>query len=226
MGTDGDSFPNLPATSWAVLGMLSFGEELTGNELRKWADWSIGFFYWSPSVSQIYSELKKLEDLSLVSSRVVADAGVRNRRRYRITPEGVAALRKWSADAEVETPMLKHGVMLRLWMGHLHEPDQLKRIVRAHIENLRERARQAGGHADRSDPEPGWAFTQMSLRWSQRYFEAEIELAEQLLADIDAAAEHYRAAVVTDSEGMPVPRHPGSWRDVGDQGPEPGSRPD
>lgn len=221
MDSDVDSFPNLPATSWAVLGMLAFGEELTGNELKKWADWSIGFFYWSPSVSQIYGELKKLEDLSLVRSRLVSEDGMRNRRLYRITEEGVHALRNWSAHADVDMPVLKHGVMLRLWMGHLHEPAQLKRIVRTHIENLRMRAERAGRHADRSDPEPGWAFTQMSLRWSQRYFEAEIELAEQLLSDIDTAAEHYRAAVVTDESGLPVPRHPGSWRAVGDDGPDP-----
>ncbi|MBF6148787.1 PadR family transcriptional regulator [Nocardia nova] len=220
MGADVDSFPNLPATSWAVLGMLSFGEELTGNELKKWADWSIGFFYWSPSVSQIYGELKKLEDLSLVQSRLVADEGVRNRRLYRITEDGLRALRNWSRDADVDMPVLKHGVMLRLWMGHLHDPEQLKRIVRTHIDNLRERARRAGRHADRSDPEPGWSFTQMSLRWSQRYFEAEIELAEQLLADIDAAAEHYRSSVVTDEFGLPVPRHPGSWRAVGADDPD------
>lgn len=42
--------------------MLTFEEELTGNDLKKWADWSVGFFYWSPSISQVYAELKKLEE--------------------------------------------------------------------------------------------------------------------------------------------------------------------
>ncbi|WP_280222528.1 PadR family transcriptional regulator [Nocardia neocaledoniensis] len=218
MSTDAVSFPHLPATSWAVLGMLSFGEELTGSDIKKWADWSIGYFYWSPSVSQIYGELKKLEDLSLVRSRLVADEGVRGRRLYGITDTGLAALRSWSRDADVDMPVLKHGVMLRLWMGHLHDPEQLKRIVRTHIENLRERARQAGLHADRSEPEPVWAFTQMSLRWSQRYFDAEIALAEQLLADIDEAAERYRRSVVHDEHDLPIPRRPGIWRAVGEEG--------
>ncbi|WP_040790797.1 PadR family transcriptional regulator [Nocardia paucivorans] len=216
MAADPDSYPNLPATSWAVLGMLSFGEELTGNDLKKWADWSIGFFYWSPSVSQVYGALEKLEELELVQSHVVADEGARGRRLYRITDRGLRALRNWSRDAEVDMPVLKHGVMLRLWMGHLHDPDQLKSIVRRHIENLRERAQRAQVHADHSEPEPGWAFTQMSLRWSERYFAAEIQLAEQLLAEIDEVAARYRESAVRDENDMPIPRQPGRWRTVGE----------
>lgn len=216
MAADDESYPSLPATSWAVLGMLSFGEELTGNDLKKWADWSIGFFYWSPSVSQVYAELKKLEELSLVRSHLVADEGVRGRRLYGITEVGLRALRNWSRDAEVDMPVLKHGVMLRLWMGHLHDPDHLERIVHTHIDNLREQARRAARHADRSESEPGWAFTQMSLRWSQRYFEAEIALAEQLLEDIHEAAARYRELAVRDENDLPVPRHPGIWRTVGE----------
>ncbi|MGW5381239.1 PadR family transcriptional regulator [Nocardia sp. NPDC003963] len=199
--------------------MLAFGEELTGNDLKKWADWSIGFFYWSPSVSQVYGELKKLEELALVSSRVVADERTRGRRLYGITDLGLRALRNWSRDAEVDMPVLKHGVMLRLWMGHLHDPDHLKQIVRKHIANLRDRARQAQIHAEHSEPEPGWAFTQMSLRWSQRSIEAEIELANQLLADIDEAAARYREYAAHDENDLPVPRIPGRWRTIGDDRP-------
>ena len=110
--------------------MLAFGEELTGNDLKKWADWSIGFFYWSPSISQVYGELKKLEELDLVTSRVVSDEGVRGRRLYGITSEGVRARRNWSRDADVDMPVLKQGVMLRVGMGHRQEPEQLKRVVR------------------------------------------------------------------------------------------------
>ena len=60
--------PPLRATSWAVLGLLSFDEELSGYDVKKWADWSLRFFYWAPSYSQIYGELHKLEELGLVVS--------------------------------------------------------------------------------------------------------------------------------------------------------------
>lgn len=209
-----DLHPNLPATSWAVLGMLSFGEELTGNDLKKWADWSIGFFYWSPSVSQVYAELKKLEDQSLVVSRKVSDEGVRGRRVYGITDTGLEALRSWSRSADVEIPVLKHGVMLRLYMGHLQTPEELKHVVRDHIANLREAADRAALHAEHSEAEPGWAFSQMSLRWAQRYYQSEIELAQELLAEIDSAAARFESAADHDDRGLPIPRNPGAWRDV------------
>lgn len=219
LSTMGDRVTNQPplaATSWAVLGMLSFGEELTGNDLKKWADWSIGFFYWSPSVSQVYAELKKLDDLGLVRSRRVAGDGERVRRLYGITDEGLEALRNWSRDSDVELPVLKHGVMLRLWVGHLQEPDHLKRLIAAHIENLHERARAAVSHAEHSESEPSWAFSQMSLRWSQWYFDAEVTLAERLLADIDEVAQRYRDTAQVDDRALPIPRHPGVWRTVGE----------
>ena len=60
---DAAPLPSLRATSWAVLGLLSFGEELSGYDLKKWADWSLRFFYWAPSYSQIYGELRKLEEI-------------------------------------------------------------------------------------------------------------------------------------------------------------------
>lgn len=198
--------------------MLSFGEELTGNDLKKWADWSIGFFYWSPSVSQVYAELKKLENLALVRSRTVAEVGARGRRVYAITQSGATALRDWSRDAPVEMPVLKHGVMLRLWMGHLLEPERLKSIVREHIANLEANARDAGRHAEHSNDEPAWAFSRMSLRWADRHLRAEIELAEQLLEDIDEAAQWFRDETDVDDNGVPRPRHPGRWRYAEDAG--------
>ena len=63
--------PNLPATSWAVLGMLAFDEELSGYELKKWADHSLRFFFWSPAISNIYGELKRLQRLGYVVAREV-----------------------------------------------------------------------------------------------------------------------------------------------------------
>ncbi len=67
--------PNLTATSWALLGMLSYEDELSGYDVRKGIDWSIRYFYGSPAFSQIYAELKKLEKLGLVTSRIDEQRG-------------------------------------------------------------------------------------------------------------------------------------------------------
>ncbi|MGW0043022.1 PadR family transcriptional regulator [Rhodococcus sp. NPDC003348] len=211
-----DGYPSLPATSWAVLGMLTYGEGLTGYDLKKWADWSIGYFYWSPSISQIYAELKKLEKLGLVESEMVSEPGERGRRIYRITARGTRAVRNWSRDSPVEQPVLKHGLMLRLWMGHLNEPEQLKALVRSHIENMESMREQAKLHGDHATREPSWAFSKMSLIWAERYFQAEMDLARQILDDIDDAAETYSRVRERDELGNPIPEVAGSWRDVED----------
>lgn len=206
----------LPATSWAVLGMLTFGEELTGNDLKKWADWSLGFFYWSPSISQVYAELKKLEGIGYVESRVVSEPGVRGRRLYAITESGTEAVRTWSREAPVEVPVLKHGVMLRLWMGHLNDPARLKALVGAHIANVEEQLRRAELHAEHADNEPAWSYPVMTLRWSVRYFSAEIDLARGLLDDIDRASTEYAKVSEHDLLGSPLPTTPGRWKNVED----------
>src|ERR1700712_5895261 len=89
--------PQLRATSYAVLGLLSFGQELSGFDMKRWADWSLKFFYWAPSFSQIYGELHKLEELGLVASRLDENKqpqrkrGEREKRVYRITAAGARA---------------------------------------------------------------------------------------------------------------------------------------
>lgn len=194
--------------------MLTFGEELTGNDLKKWADWSVGFFYWSPSISQVYAELKKLESIGFVESRTVSEPGVRSKRLYTITGTGTDAIRTWSREAPVDVPVLKHGVMLRLWMGHLNHPERLKALVKAHITNVEEQIRRAKLHAEHAEGEPAWSFPVMTLRWSQRYFSAEIELARELLADIDLASAEFANVAEYDQLGSPLPSIPGRWKNV------------
>ncbi|WP_137723967.1 PadR family transcriptional regulator [Prescottella subtropica] len=213
---DDVGYPQLPATSWAVLGMLTLGEGLTGYDLKKWADWSFGYFYWSPSTSQVYGELKKLEAAGLVSSEQVCEPGERGRRVYRITGPGTRAVRNWSRDAPVEQPVLKHGLLLRMWMGHLNEPEHLKELVRAHIENMETLRERAAMHAANATREPSWAYSKMSLKWAERYYRAEIDLARQMLDDIDEAATEFAGVHEHDELGNPLPEVAGSWREVED----------
>ncbi|MFF8594474.1 helix-turn-helix transcriptional regulator [Streptomyces sp. NPDC015220] len=182
----GDERPALPATSWAVLGLLSFGEELSGYDLKKWADWSLRFFYWSPSFSQIYGELKRLEKAGYATSRMVAqETGNRDKRVYRITDAGLEAVRTWAREAPVEPPVLKHGVMLRMWLGHLLEPEQMREVLgrhRAYAESMR---RRAAADVEGARGEEAWAYPELTLKWAERHYAAERDLADAMLADIE-----------------------------------------
>lgn len=187
----------LPATSWAVLGLLSFGEELSGYDLKKWSDWSLRFFYWSPSFSQIYGELKRLEKAGYASSRMVAqETGTRDKRVYRITEEGMTAVRRWAREAPVDPPVLKHGPMLRLWLGHLLEPEQMREVLVQHQEFAEKMRRRAVADADGAREEASWAYPTLTLKWAERYYASERDLAGAMLDDI-AELERARGASPT-----------------------------
>ncbi|GAA2047016.1 PadR family transcriptional regulator [Catenulispora yoronensis] len=180
-----DDDPRLPATSWAVLGMLSFEQELSGYDIKKWADWSLKAFYWSPSFSQIYGELKRLERHGYVTSRTVMQDEVRGKRVYAITPTGREAVRTWARTAPVEVPVLKHGVLLRVWLGHLTDPTRLREIVTEHRDNSERRRTEAAVDAQAAHNETAWAYPEIALKWAERYHAAERDLAEQMLRDLD-----------------------------------------
>jgi DNA-binding PadR family transcriptional regulator len=182
----------VPATAWAVLGLLSFGQELSGYDLKKWADTSLRFFYWSPATSQIYGELRRLERLGYVEVRTAAQDNLRNKRMYRITPRGSAALRGWARDTPVVPPMLKHSVLLRVWLGHLSEVDELVAIVRQHREYADSMISELRVSEDVARSSSEWAFPAIVARWGEGYYRAERDLADQLLRELEALKDRPR----------------------------------
>jgi len=189
-----ESQPPLRATSYAVLGLLSFGQELSGFDMKRWADWSLKFFYWAPSFSQIYGELHKLEELGLVASRldenknVQRKRGEREKRVYRITTDGERAVSAWTAEATPEPAMLKHGIMLRAWLGHTADPAKLREMVLAHRAQSERMRVLAQDHAEGAAPVPEWAYPVAVLNWSAQYYADECARADTLLAELDRLA--------------------------------------
>jgi len=182
------ALPKIPATAWAVLGILSFGRELTGYDIKNWSDAILHFFYWSPATSQIYTELRRLEDLGLVSSRTVARDEVRDKTVYAITPIGTEALRSWQATVDAEAPVLKHGVLLRIWLGHLAEPDRLREQIAEHHARLLAELTAAKESQKQADAQPDWAYPALVASWAVRRIESELELTDSMLIDLDRLA--------------------------------------
>lgn len=167
-----------------MLGLLTSGEELSGYDIKKWINWAIRFFYSSPAYSQIYSELKRLEKLGLVSSRV--DAGIRSRRMYKITDAGQAAVSRWINDDPVEPPTLKHNPILRVMLGHLLRPGRLREILTDHAAYAEQLQRAAATEVCWTSEQPAWAYARLALKWSEQYYAAEREMALQMIKDLDA----------------------------------------
>lgn len=166
--------------------MLSYETELSGYDIRKWIDWSMRYYYGSPAFSQIYSELKKLEKLGLLTSRVDA-TGPRNRRLYLITESGMDAVTKWAREAPVEPPSLRHPALLRVTMGHLSDPATLKRTLHDHIAYIDQMQRDAAKDARWAAADPSWAYAKIALEWAERYYASERELTLRLIKDLDEA---------------------------------------
>ena len=179
--------PALPTTAWAVLGLLSFERDLSGYDLKKWADASLRFFYWSPAASHIYTELRRLERLGYVSSRVARQDDLRNKRVYRITRAGSEALAAW-LRTEPEPTIVKNNTLLRVWLGHLADPAELRAAVEHHRAELYELHADARGAAERAESDEAWRYPQLVTRWAVRRLELDLELVEELLADLDRVA--------------------------------------
>ncbi|MHA3020641.1 PadR family transcriptional regulator [Mycobacterium sp. BMJ-28] len=200
----------MSATGWALLGMLSYDTELSGYDIRKWIHWSMRYYYGSPAFSQIYSELKKLEKMGLLTSRVDG-SGTRNRRLYKITQTGSDAVTRWARDTPLEPPSLKHPAILRVTLGHLSDPETLKAMLHDHIAYVDEMHRDAAKEARWAAEDPSWAYAKIALEWAERYYASERELTLKLIKDLDEAQANFPKV----GEGAKIPwPDPEYWYEI------------
>ena len=176
---------DLPVTAYALLGLLTFGDELTGYELKRRADNTLRFYWVAPAMSQIYTELGRLTEHGYVEPLTTEGEG-RRTTTYRITRTGERALRDWIGEAPVGFPTLKHTVLLRLLVGHASEPERMRDMLETYLAELahirqdlravRESLRGADG--------PGQAFHYPSVvaAWGLDYYAAEMRHTRRALA--------------------------------------------
>src|SRR5260370_9018112 len=86
---------------------------MTGYELAKTFDTSIGFF-WRADHQQIYRELARLRDRGHVRGREVVQSGKPNKLVYTLTSEGRAARRPW-APRPTSPSSIKDDLLVRLY---------------------------------------------------------------------------------------------------------------
>jgi DNA-binding PadR family transcriptional regulator len=184
--------PELPVTSYALLGLLTFGDELTGYELKQRADNTLRFYWVAPAMSQIYSELGRLASQGLVESTTTQGLA-RRTTTYRITPAGEAALREWMGQEPVGFPVLKHPVLLRLLIGHAGDPQRIRAMLEEYVDQLADALTDlhAVRESLRGSDAPGEPFHYPSVvaDWGLEYFAAETR--------------HTRGALERLSEGDP-----------------------
>ena len=128
----------LPTTSFAVLGLLSFGE-MSGYDLKGLADYSIANFFWSPARSQIYAELRRLTSLGFVTETEVRQERRPDKRIYRLTSDGRRALSEWLEIPEVEPDIFKSTFLLKIFLGRLTPTETIVAQVEERRRQIEER---------------------------------------------------------------------------------------
>ena len=121
----------------AILACLT-EHPMTGYELAKTFDSSIGFF-WKADHQQIYRELSKLRDRGYIQGREVVQSGKPNKLVYTLTAEGRAALRHWAARPSSPVSV-KDDLLVRLYALDSVDIEPLRDDLMARMEHHRDRA--------------------------------------------------------------------------------------
>lgn len=183
----------LSPTSYALLGLLMLGDStdnagLTGYELKLRADRTLRFYWVSPAMSQVYSELARLAR----RGHLTADhdrAGRRTTRRYRINESGVRALRSWLSAAPVDFPVLKHPVAMRLMMGQLLGEQAAGELLDSYRQGLADRRADLQAVRDSLGDPPALRYPAMVAEWGLAYYDSERDIVDRLIRGLRNNAE-------------------------------------
>jgi DNA-binding PadR family transcriptional regulator len=173
----------------AILACLT-ERPMTGYELAKTFDASIGFF-WRADHQQIYRELARLRERGHVQGREVVQSGKPNKLVYTLTAEGRAALRHWAARPSSATS-IKDDLLVRLYALDSVDIDPLRADLMARLEYHRDRfsrfehiLRKRFAHGATSTADTGKLLV---LRMGLRYERAVAEWCEEALLTLSAGA--------------------------------------
>jgi PadR family transcriptional regulator AphA len=174
----------LPTTSFAVLGLLTFGEH-SGYDLHQLVEQSIGFFL-TPAKSQIYAELRRLVSLGYAVEREVEQDRRPDKRVYRITASGRRALREWLEEAEVPPDEIKSPFLVKVFFGARMDRGALLSQLKEARREARERLDQLKVIEDAIKDQDDLFFPYLTLKSGLAHCRASIRWADEVIRDLEA----------------------------------------
>jgi DNA-binding PadR family transcriptional regulator len=186
---NGSIHPERPllALGDAILACLT-EHPMTGYELAKTFDLSIGFF-WKADHQQIYRELTKLRDRGHIQGREVVQSGKPNKLVYTLTPEGRAALKHWAARPSVPAS-IKDDLLVRLYALDSVDLEPLRTDLMARLEHHRDRCSRYERILSKRFPDGTASFADtgklLNLRLGVRHERAVVEWCEEALDALSA----------------------------------------
>jgi len=171
----------------AILVLLT-ERPMTGYELAKTFDTSIGFF-WRADHQQIYRELTRLRDRGHIQGREVVQSGKPNKLIYTLTPDGRAALRQWAARPS-RAASIKDDLLVRLYALDSVDIDPLRADLMARQAYHRDRFSRFERILKKRFPEgtapPADLGKLLTLRLGLRYERAVVEWCDEALNTLPA----------------------------------------
>ncbi|HEU5439894.1 MAG TPA: PadR family transcriptional regulator [Ktedonobacterales bacterium] len=166
-----------------ILGLLG-AHPMSGYDIKGAFDRSLAT-YWNAGSSQIYTTLKLLAAAGLVSSELVAQRGRPNRRVYRLTEAGCAALDAWLREPVPER-FTKDEFLTKLFFCGQAGDEVALRHLEEHLDALRAQLaymewvlREFGGRASRR---PRLLEYQLLVRdYKQAALQADIAVTERTI---------------------------------------------
>jgi DNA-binding PadR family transcriptional regulator len=147
-------------------------QELSGYDMKLLLDKRIHHIYWSPAKSQIYGELRRLEQAGWVTMTEVAQTNRPDKRVYQITEAGRTALHEWLASTENEPDVFKSPMMLHLLFGHLLPRETLatqlearQRKLGSELTKYEKRAQELRTQSTAVDADPQLPYLLLSLEF-------------------------------------------------------------
>ena len=174
------------ALAEAVLVLLA-EEPLTGYDLAKRFDTSIGFF-WRADHQQIYRVLHRLRDDGLVTDELVVQDARPNKRVYSINEAGRQRLWDWSQES-TRPPSIKDDLMVRLYALDLVSVvsliDQIRQRQAGHRQRLALYERIELHQVPAAPTSPGPLGRYLGLQLVIRYESSWIEWCDDALARLE-----------------------------------------
>ncbi len=171
-----------------ILGLLQSEGELSGYDIKHAIESGINLF-WYADLSQIYRALAAIEDNAWAASTPDPDNN-RNRKVYRITPSGEAALHQW-LTSDLKLRQSRRPELARIFFGRLVPPDRLREQV-SHLKAQYESRLAAIQHVqhiiltqdfeDSPEDAPYWLIT---VDQGIRALQAQVDWCEATLQTLD-----------------------------------------
>jgi len=168
-----------------ILGLLNY-HEMTGYEIMIVFRDSLHFF-WNAQTSQIYRELKTLEDKAWVSKTSVPQQGRPDKNVYAITPEGHEELLRWLSQPGPVLDERTNILMKVFFLGERSAEDNiryfesLKEYCEIYLQGL-EQAEQHIGTYSALINDPGKAvYWEMTVDYGRRNMRTYMEWAQSCI---------------------------------------------